>query len=367
MSEKYAPMDGDVFEHFREGLRTGEFVPMPDAQVERIIDENYLGFEPLVPLTSGEGAELRERLIRHVGGYINGMHTKQNLCRQDHQVVSYTSAGRYIRGYDGHQAGDKWEKSKVKIVFPEDLEYELGQIRRHGKPKDGVIDVRPWTQEEKLAKISDPKTWNWNYSGSSQRHLNDYMGDDCFRWMIAQSRKGLHWDDEGKTQRAPRQRARVLEIGCGGGIALTDMKEIDPTIETHGINLAPEFSMFPGHQYHFMTLERMPKDFEEQFDYIHSHQCFRYAGYPDAGYANVLKSLSVGGICWLHLLPNDKNPLDKGGCENGKKRDENIRQMYGRLYRDGFIRPISQKRPTLEEVIKLRSIPEDYDMRQKDE
>ena len=152
---EYKPMDRDVFEHFRVGLRTGEFVPMPLVDVERIVDQHYLEFEPLVPLTNGESRELRERLVRLVGGYINGQSVKKDLCRQDHQVITYTSAGKYIRGDGVHRVGDSWERQKKKIVFPEELEYELGQIEQHGNLKPGTLQIRPWTYEEKLACISN--------------------------------------------------------------------------------------------------------------------------------------------------------------------------------------------------------------------
>jgi len=361
---RYKSFNGNVHEHFKEGIRTGKFVPLPNEEIERIVDEHYLNFEPLNPLNNGEETELRERLIRAVDGYSNN-NTFKGLCRKDKKIISYISSHRCIRGYEGHKRGDLIEEPKVKIVSPENLEYELGQIERYGEPKDGKVDVRPWTDEEKLQAITDPETWTENYSSSSQRHLNEYMDEDYFKWITKFARKGLHWEGE-KAVESHKNKLKVLEIGCGTGMALTDMKALDNNLETHGINLAPEFTRFPGHQFHYLTLERMPKEFNETFDYIHSHQCFRYAAYPDVGYANVLKALSIGGIAWLHLLPNDRNPLDKGGFEEGKKRGENIYKIYDNLVRDDFIRPLSRDNPSVEDIIKLKSIPEDYQIIEKE-
>jgi|SRR3989338_2226747 len=120
---------------------------------------------------------------------------------------------------------------------------------------------------------------------------NGYFGDEKeFRELLEKLRR-----------RSSVSKLVILDIGCGMGKALQDMKELDPNIETHGITTEPEPAMFSADYFHYMVAERMPLEFEGKFHLIVSNMAFRYFLFQHKALLNVVKSLASGGYAMLHF------------------------------------------------------------------
>jgi len=91
----------------------------------------------------------------------------------------------------------------------------------------------------------------------------------------------------------------ILDIGCGMGKALQDMKEIDSNLETHGIMQEQEPAMFNADFFHYINAERFPADFRNKFHFINSQIAFRYFSFQNIALRNVLLSLAKGGFARL--------------------------------------------------------------------
>lgn len=102
-------------------------------------------------------------------------------------------------------------------------------------------------------------------------------------------------------QRTGVSKLVILDIGCGMGKALQDMKGLDPNIETHGVTMKPEPAMFKADYFHYIAAERMPAEFERKFHLITSNMAFRYFLFQHIALLNVVKALASGGYAELHF------------------------------------------------------------------
>ena len=96
--------------------------------------------------------------------------------------------------------------------------------------------------------------------------------------------------------------ARVLDIGSGMGLALHDLKKIyGDGIETHGLSLEQEVTMFTVDNQHYGLAERGSKEFERKFDFIISNVAFRNFLFQDIALGNVVRMLRMGGMADIHF------------------------------------------------------------------
>ncbi|OGI60815.1 hypothetical protein A2641_02465 [Candidatus Nomurabacteria bacterium RIFCSPHIGHO2_01_FULL_37_25] len=86
-----------------------------------------------------------------------------------------------------------------------------------------------------------------------------------------------------------------MDIGGSFGLALKQMKDLDPNIETFNMNINERPSIFGDHVVRHPA-EMMPAKFEEIMDLVESQQAFRYFLYTDIALRNVIKALTVGGV-----------------------------------------------------------------------
>ena len=129
-------------------------------------------------------------------------------------------------------------------------------------------------------------------------------------------------------ERTGRLKLRVLDVGSNFGLALKDMKDLDPNIETFNMTIDEHPSLFGDHIVRHPA-EMVPLEFEETMDLIDSQMAFRYFLYPDIALRNVIKSLSVGGVARIAFIfggtvncfpdPNSRVNLDDDERKNRQR------------------------------------------------
>lgn len=258
-----------MYSHFAEGLRSGIFRKLSPAEIKEIVARNHFGFIPLTPLTEKEGRLLLELALGNLNKALNKSNL-ENLCGQ----VFYDGETFYVKG---------------------------------GETNDPYTKATPWllSTDQKIKLLFNPKIW-WEkrigfsgggscpltrYGNRNLLGLDAYFSDEKkFRELLSKIR-----------QRSGVNKLLVLDIGCGMGKALQDMKELDSDIETHGITMEPEPAMFSADYFHYITAERMPLEFEGKFHLIVSNMAFRYFLFQHKALLNVVKALASGGYADLHF------------------------------------------------------------------
>lgn len=257
-----------MYSHFRDGLTSGTFSKLSLADIKEIVMRNHFGFVPLIPPSEKEEQLLMGLSIKDLYYRLNHQHL-DNLCGQ----VFYDGETFYVKG---SEKNDPYKKGPLQLL----------------------------SSDQKISLLFDPKIWHKkrlgmpNGSDGLTRYGNRnllapdgyFESSDEFKNLLNKIR-----------QRSGTQRLVVLDIGCGMGKALQDMKELDPNIETHGITMEPEPAMFNADYFHYMVAERMPLKFERKFHLIVSNMAFRYFLFQHKALLNVVKSLANGGYADLHF------------------------------------------------------------------
>ena len=127
-----------MYPHFIDGVAAGEFKTLPKAAIEKIVQEHYFSFAPLVRLNETEEALIGDQVSKHLSKALN----RENLK---------TLCGPII--YDGEV--NLYTKERAKRLLEEDKTAELKQM----------------SAEDKLRLFFNPATWyllRFNYDGGSE-------------------------------------------------------------------------------------------------------------------------------------------------------------------------------------------------------
>jgi|GEM_PF-3440958 len=273
---------GFMYHHFFDGLLSGELKPISDAEINKIIDQHHFGFEPMIPLTGDQEALLRSHLLENLRGSLN-YEPIELFC------------------------GDVYESSDKEFFGHTILLDQKAQLRAKNKRRLTLLD--------KL-NILEPERWkNQHYQISNleadfglqgNRHLGEldyYSLDKDFSGLFAEIRKSTGKD-----------KLTVLDVGCGIGFALKDIKGADPNVEVHGLTMEQEPVMCEEvDQYHYCLAERMPADFKEKFDVIISNYALRYCLFSNLALKNIFLALSIGGYASIDFafdrIPRDESTI----------------------------------------------------------
>jgi len=265
-----------MYPHFIDGLATGKYEDLPREEVEKIVDEHFFSFESLIQLSAEEENLLREQTVETLSRRLN-----QDEYRKLSGDVFYTD--------DDFYGG--------KLYVDKGLE-DQGMVGRRRSS-----EARLLAPEEKVRLLSDPKHWlrfrlrNGNMEGGLTHWGNrDLVGKDDQYFGATAEFTDLLASLRSKTG---VDKLAILDIGCGMGKALQDMKEIDSNLETHGIMQEQEPAMFNADFFHYINAERFPADFRNKFHFINSQIAFRYFSFQNIALRNVLLSLAKGGFARL--------------------------------------------------------------------
>lgn len=259
-----------MYSHFTEGLISGTFRKLSSTEIKEIVTRNHFGFTPLTLLTETEEQLLFSLALDDLSKQLNCKNL-EDLCGK----VFYDGKTFYV---GGGEKNDPYTKSQPLLLSP----------------------------DQKIKLFLDPKIWHHNrigFSKGSSSDLTRYGNRNLLGEYDAYFRTEREFREllEKLRQRTKVSKLVILDIGCGMGKALQDMKELDSHIETHGITMEPEPAMFNADYFHYMTAERMPLEFEGKFHLIVSNMAFRYFLFQHKALLNVVRALANGGYTKLHF------------------------------------------------------------------
>ncbi|MCI0566259.1 class I SAM-dependent methyltransferase [bacterium] len=262
-----------MYPHFIDGLLSGDFQEMPREEIEKIVDREFFSFEPLTPLDTEQEKLLRGVILKRLTFAVN--HQDLRLFCGD----VFTDDGRLIYGDVKDKNGVKLSaQEKLDIFFNPELCNEMRCIQLYDN--GSTYERHGW-------------------AGYGNRDLvGHYFGrEGDFKEILRDIRNATG-----------KEFLKVLDLGCGMGKALQDMKDIDPHLETHGVTMEQELGMFNPDVFHYMASERLPADFRGQFDLITSNVSFRYYFLQHIALRNAVLALSKGGLARLAVscerIPN---------------------------------------------------------------
>ncbi len=253
-----------MYQHFIDGLISGNFKPLADSEIKKIIEQEYFSFEPLIELKPKQEELLKKYLFDHLKYVINRKEFNL-LCQKIHSTEFYP--------------GD------TMLLLDEN-------VRKKAENRGQKIE--PFTNKDKL-RFFNPNFWlSARYQSDNIEASLTYYGN---RKLKEYGFSPDQWQETLKRVRAQtnKEKLAILDIGCGMGMALEEMKIYDNNIETHGLTIEQEPAMFEADQFHYHSAERMPASFKNKFDIILSNMSFRYYLFPNIALKNVILSLSKGG------------------------------------------------------------------------
>jgi SAM-dependent methyltransferase len=260
-----------MYPHFVDGIITGQFRKLPLIEIRKMIRERYFSFVPLTELSDQENGLLENLLVKNLDETLN----RENLKLLCEPV--------YI-----HEGGNPYF---VNLYVKDEVPDDHGQLRLLS-PKEKIdlfFNPNKWLK----IRINSPCV-----SSCVTRYGNRnlvagggyFQSEDEFRNLLKRIGK------ESSTERL-----LILDIGCGMGLALQDMKDLDHNLETHGITREQEPAMFNADYFHYLTAERMPLEFRGKFHLIVSNISFRYFLFPHIALTNTVKSLANGGYAYINF------------------------------------------------------------------
>jgi len=258
-----------MYSHFVDGIKSGTFHKLSSKKVREVVMKNHSSFTPLTHLKEQEELLLMELAQKDIYRKLNHPDL-ESLCG----TVFYDGETFYV---NGGEKNARYTKDKTLLL----------------------------SKDQKIKLLFDPKIW-WRkrigFSDGGSSGLTSYGNRNLLR-------PDGYFNDENEfkelleklRQRTSVSKLSILDIGCGMGKALQDMKELDSDIETHGITMEPEPAMFNADHFHYITAERMPLEFKGKFHLIVSNMAFRYFLFQHIALINVFKALANGGYAKLHF------------------------------------------------------------------
>lgn len=257
-----------MYPHFIDGILTGQFKKLPLEYMRNVVHERYFGFAPLTELSSEENAFLENSLVKNLDYTLNGRNLEL-LCRpvfiskkeNSLYIDLYTKDAVPYNNYDSFRI--LLPKEKIDMFFNPDqwLKIRLNELNRSS-------DMTRFGNRTLINKDG------FGYLKSADEFMN----------LLKRIRR-----------QSDIEHLAVLDIGCGMGLALWDMKVLYHNLETHGITAEQEPAMFKVDHFHYLAAERMPLEFRGKFHLIVSNMSFRYFLFPHIALLNTVKSLAKGG------------------------------------------------------------------------
>jgi hypothetical protein len=295
--------------HFWEGLKTGKFVEKTDEEIKQFMKENHFYGKAIIEPSKEEKAVLEKSIFSDLKTMFNH-DSLRKLCEYKAVYVKkggdpvFTNAPCFV--LEGRESFEE-EKSKFGTLSP----------------------------EKKIKLLSNPDTWHKSRllesdcSGTfrlyGMRELEDYGFDKKqFKEIIERTKK-----DTGKSL------INILDVGGGMGVALKDIKKIDPKIITNNMTVDVEPVTYDLDNLYLCVGERFPLELKEKMDIILSNMAFVYMPGQSLTLENCLQSLSVGGSAFLNVewgkqdyfIPNSPEKMMKQYARMKKLADEGFIEL----------------------------------------
>lgn len=261
-----------MYSHFVEGILSGKLHRLSANEIEKIITRNHFGFTPLTSLKKEEEQLLLVLAKQCLHQSLNHENLA-SLCGP----VFYDGETFYLDGSEKMYLFRKITDREAYLLLPEEK-------------RKLFFDPSVW--HRKRLQMPGVNTGLTRYGNRNLVTGGDgyFANENEFRKLINKIKR-----------QSGKERLVVLDIGCGMGKALQDMKDFYPELETHGVTMEPEPAMFRADYFHYIAAERMPAEFEGKFHLITSNMAFRYFLFQHIALLNVVKALANGGHAELHF------------------------------------------------------------------
>ena len=191
------------------------------------------------------------------------------------------------------------------------LELIPSRIRKYGEgliSNEPIADGKTLSFHDKIRILTDTNLFSnvririvENDGSRSSSDLGNWgnrflFGEGGYAGMSRSILRALCSKVQRVQQHDPETPFRVLDIGCGRGLALQDVHKILSNAVLTGITASPEPAMAQGVSYYFRAPELMPAAFFESMDVVVSNRAFEYFAFPEIALRNGLLSLRVGGV-----------------------------------------------------------------------
>jgi SAM-dependent methyltransferase len=300
-----------MFPHFVDGIINGKFKKLPIADVRKITQENHFKSAPLTTLTEEEESLIETTTVEKLYKTLNGDRFKP-LCEPIY-LNENSDDTFFISLYTSPDVFKGWHAND-----------------KYGNGSNKSSKLRPLSLKDKLKLFFNPQSWirirvcgsNSSDGVTSYGNRDLLAGDGYFRSAL--DFQNLLTQIRSRTNEA---QLRVLDIGCGMGKALQDMKDIDPNLETHGITMEQEPAMFNADFFHYLPAERMPAEFKGKFHLITSNIAIRYFLFQHIALRNIVKALAKGGQAKL-AFAYDRIPETPDSINYFAKKVPNFKDNY---------------------------------------
>ncbi len=358
-------MESIFLQHFWDGIESGRFIPLENAELDQLVEQVFFSHNPLVELTPEEEGNIRENVLRRLEDTVNRcilVYFAENECMyfgQKRRPVMLSDLGieEFLQdSKQGRYKGIDFELvigqdspvtvSRVKFPYPFgrirlDRDFvvftDFPVIREDDRYEDwrsflGIIgekiDAEPLTKTGKINLLSDPVRINCLEAYCPQIGVGEPYNPEQ---VISQGYRELVSEDGYfKTEKefvdlladirhyTGIKPVRMLDLGGGMGLACHNAQELDADVTATNVTIDEEPAMYDVHTV-YSTAERLPKSFKESFDLTVSNVAFRYFTYPDIAMEGLFASTSVGGIANLSV---------GGGCSRVEVQDYSERVAH---------------------------------------
>jgi hypothetical protein len=258
-------------------------------EIERVVKQRYFAFESLVPLTRNEEGLLCKEMTDVLRSSVN----------EGGKLRLFLESDCYVSPKQDDQRQDVYTKDMLRGA------------------KNGY-SLHLMTKEEKLVFLEDPMSleayWHEGRSISpfakmGYRHFDDYSISRRLPKMIRQTRAAMG-----------RKDLRVLDLGGGVGLALSDIKKKYPELITYNATRDEEFSHYPSDFHVVAFMERMPLELQGSIDVIFSNMATRYLAYTDLVVQGCVSMLAKGGIMDVFFASERSDNPDENDIERRMKK-----------------------------------------------
>ena len=302
-----------LLNHFWQGIITGEYVSLTDAEIDRIVSEEFFGCNPIRELTTADRKAVEMRIRPIIEENLN----KKTFPDLVSNEISYFNPGELSDLLSNEFEPHKSEKIKKLLISSEKnphlLYLPFTGSETNKKLWNDVIKLKPpLSIDEKVELLSNPDVWLNSQVTEIDQKGRSHQNMGCY------GNRPLYFHDKPflavvkRVQQATdKKEIHMLDVGGSMGLALYQAKQLVPDIQTHNLTIDYTPGMYYVNYLHPCPAERMPSEFKEAMDLIVSNMSFGYFEAPDLALRNCVEALTVGGEAILSITPYDGWRKDK--------------------------------------------------------
>jgi|GEM_PF-6925858 len=263
-------------------------ITLDKTDVADQVTQRLLGFPTLANTTADEERVLASRLTDHY----------HDFKWQKSDLYEFLTQETYLV----HRGG---EMLLCRGEFPEDTPKGDGNWREFQMM---TKHLKPLSSEQKREILFDPEMEKIQTLEMQPRFSS--TGSSWGSWGNRPLRDYNAFADEGVFSKVfsevkastKNESPVVMDLGGGIGLAVADIKHLQPEAVTINLTMDEEVCMRPADYMVISFMERMPLALQGKVDLIISNMATRYLWHHDRAVENLLECLTVGGRIYLSMM-----------------------------------------------------------------